>query len=106
MLATLAISTIVPHKTSFVISKCGLAFLGDIAQSLFVERCPLATQAHKQAVLTTIGLSQGVIELFTSFLSVSFSTISEASQVKPSLLDEVEVEVLQEELVEATMICL
>jgi hypothetical protein len=33
-------------------------------------------------------------------LSVSFSTISEASQVKPSLLDEVEAEVLQEGLVE------
>jgi hypothetical protein len=64
LLATFAIPAIVPHKTSFVISKDGLIFLGDIAQSLFVERCPLATQAHKQAVLTTIGLSQGVIELF------------------------------------------
>jgi hypothetical protein len=37
-------------------------------------------------------------------LRVSFSTFSEASQVKPSLLDEVDVKVLQEELVEATTI--
>jgi hypothetical protein len=43
MLATLAIPAIIPHKTSFVISKGGLAFLEDIAQSLSVERCPLAT---------------------------------------------------------------
>jgi hypothetical protein len=64
LLVDFAIPTIVPHKTSFVISKGSLAFLGDIAQSLFVERCPLAIQAHKQVVLTTIGLSQGVIELF------------------------------------------
>jgi hypothetical protein len=63
LLANLAIPAIIPHKTSFVISKGDLAFLGDIAQSLFVEICPLATQAHKQAVLTTIGISQGVIEL-------------------------------------------
>ena len=64
LLATFAILAIVPHKMSFVTSKGGLAFLGDIAQSLFVERCPLATQAYNQAVLTTIGLSQGMIELF------------------------------------------
>jgi hypothetical protein len=64
LLATFAILAIVPHKTSFMTSKGGLAFLGDIAQSLVVERCPLATQAHKQVVLTTIGLSQGVIGLF------------------------------------------
>jgi hypothetical protein len=43
------------------------------------------------------------VSLFTSFLKVSFSTISEASQVKPSLLDELKVEVLQEGLVGATM---
>jgi hypothetical protein len=64
LLATFAILAIVSHKTSFVISKGGLVVLEDIAQSLFIERCPLDTQAHKQAVLTTIGLSQGVIELF------------------------------------------
>jgi hypothetical protein len=64
LLAIFAIPAIVPHKTSFMISKGGLAFLGDIAQFLFVERCPLASQAQKQVVLTTIGLSQGVIELF------------------------------------------
>jgi hypothetical protein len=57
LLATFAIATIVLHKTSFVRSKSGLAFLGVIAQSLFVERSSLATQAHKQAVLTTISLS-------------------------------------------------
>jgi len=43
LLATFEIATIVSHKTSLVRSKGGLAFLGDIAQSLFVERCPLAT---------------------------------------------------------------
>jgi hypothetical protein len=64
LLTSLVIPAISPHKTSFVISKGSLASLGDIAQSLFVERCPLATQAHKQVVLTTIDLSQGVIELF------------------------------------------
>jgi hypothetical protein len=32
---------------SLVRSKGGLAFLGDIAQSFFVEGCPLATQAYK-----------------------------------------------------------
>jgi hypothetical protein len=64
LLVTFAIPAIVPHKASFVISKGSLAFLGDIAQSLIVEICPLTTQAHKQAVLTTIGLNQGVIELF------------------------------------------
>jgi hypothetical protein len=57
LLTTSAIPTIVLHKTSLVRSKDGLAFLGDIAQSLFVERCSLATQAHKQAVLNTIGLA-------------------------------------------------
>jgi DNA-binding protein YbaB len=36
--------------------------------------------------------------------TVLFSTIGEVSQVKPSLLDEVEVEMLQEGLVGATMI--
>ena len=40
----------------------------------------------------------------TSFLRFSFLTISEASQVRPSLLDEVEVEVLQKGLAGATMI--
>jgi hypothetical protein len=104
LLATFAIPTIVPHKTIFVISKGGLTFLRDIAQSLFVERCPLATQTHKQAVLTTIGLKEGVIELFDLLLKCLIITISEASQVKPSLLDKVEVDVLQEGLVEATMI--
>jgi hypothetical protein len=64
LLATFTIPIIVPHKISFVISKGGLAFLRDIAQSLFIERCPLATQTHKQAVLTIIGFSQGVIEHF------------------------------------------
>ena len=64
LLATSAKPTIVLHKTSLVRSKGRLAFLGDIAQSLFVERSSLATQAHKQAALTTIGLSQGVIEFF------------------------------------------
>jgi hypothetical protein len=56
LLATFAIATIVLHKTSLVRSKSSLAFLGGIAQSLFVERSSLATQAHKQAVLTTISL--------------------------------------------------
>jgi hypothetical protein len=64
LLVIFAIPDIVPHKTSFVISKGSFAFLEDKAQFLFVERCPLATQGHKQAVLTTIGFSQGVIELF------------------------------------------
>ena len=44
------------------------------------------------------------VSSFTSFLRVSFSTISEASQLKPSLLDELEVGVLQEGLAGATMI--
>jgi hypothetical protein len=57
-----------------------------------------------QEVLTTIGLPKAQVSLLTSFLSVSFSTISEASQVKISLLDELEVEVIQEGLVEPTMI--
>ena len=77
LFATSAKPTIVLHKTSLIRSKCRLAFLGGIAQSLFVER---------------------------SLLKFSFSTISEASQMRPSLLDEVEVEVLQEGLVGATMI--
>ena len=63
LLATSAKPTIILHKTSLVRSKCRLAFLGGIAQTLFVERSSLATQAHKQAVLTTIGLSQSVNEL-------------------------------------------
>ena len=63
LLATNAKPTIVLHKTSLVRSKDRLAFLGIIAQSLFVERSSLATQAHKQVVLTTIGLSQSVSEL-------------------------------------------
>jgi hypothetical protein len=57
LLATIVILAIVLHKTSLVRSKDGLAFLGGIAQSLFVERSSLATQAHKKAVLTTIGLA-------------------------------------------------
>jgi len=64
MLASFAIPAIVLHKTIFVRSKGGLAFLGVIAQSLFIERSSLATQAHKQAVLTTISIGYGVIELF------------------------------------------
>jgi hypothetical protein len=43
LLVTIAIPAIVLHKTSLVRSKGGLALLGDIAQSLFVERCSLAT---------------------------------------------------------------
>ena len=45
LLATSAKPTIVLHKTCLVRSKDRLAFLGGIAQSLFVERKPLATQA-------------------------------------------------------------
>jgi hypothetical protein len=56
LLVTFAIATIILHKMSLVRSKSGLAFLEVIAQSLFIERCPLATPAHKQAVLTTISL--------------------------------------------------
>ena len=63
LLVTSAKLTIVLHKTSLMRSKGRLAFLGGIAQSLFLERSSLATQAHKQAVLTTIGLIQGVSEL-------------------------------------------
>ena len=70
LLATSAKPTIVLHKTCLVRSKGRLAFLGGIAQSLFVERSSLATQAHKQAVLTTIGLSQGVSELIDLLLEV------------------------------------
>ena len=46
--------------------------------------------------------------LWLSITSICYymtrSTISEASQVKPSIVDEVEVEVLQERLVGATII--
>jgi hypothetical protein len=57
LLAHFAIATIVLHKMSLVRSKSGLAFLRVIAQSLFVERSSLATQAPKKEVLTTISLS-------------------------------------------------
>jgi hypothetical protein len=57
MLATSAKLTIVLHKTGLVRSKGRLAFLGGIAQSLFIERTSLATQAHKQVVLTTTGFA-------------------------------------------------
>jgi hypothetical protein len=57
LLATSAKTTIVLHKISLVRSKGHLAFLRNIAQSLFIERCPLATQAHKQEVLSTIGFA-------------------------------------------------
>ena len=63
LFATSAKPTIVLYKTCLVRSEGRLAFLGGIAQSLFIERSSLATQSHKQAVLTTIGLSQGVSEL-------------------------------------------
>ena len=57
-----------------VTGACGPYNLGGsatgIAQSLFVEISSLATQAHKQAVLTTIGLSQGVSELLDLLLEV------------------------------------
>jgi hypothetical protein len=43
LLATSAIPVIVLHKTNFVRSKGGLAFLRGVAQFLFVERCSLAT---------------------------------------------------------------
>jgi hypothetical protein len=56
LLVTFAIATIVLHKASLVRSKSSLAFLGVIAQSLFVERSSLAIQTYKQAVLTTISL--------------------------------------------------
>jgi hypothetical protein len=70
LFATKAKPTIVLQKTSLVRSKGRLAFLGGIAQSLFVERSSLATQAHKQAVLTTIGLSQSVSELVNLILEI------------------------------------
>ena len=63
LLATSAKPSIVLHKTSLMRSKGRFAFLGGIAQFLFVERSSLATQAHKQAVLITISLSQDVSEL-------------------------------------------
>jgi hypothetical protein len=56
-LATSAKPTIILYKTCLVRSKGRLVFLGGISQSLFVERTPLATQAHKQAVLTAIGFA-------------------------------------------------
>ena len=68
LLVTIAIPAIVLHKTSLVRNKGGLAFLGVIAQSLFVERYSLATQAYKQAVLTTIGFALGVSELIDLLL--------------------------------------
>ena len=68
LLATSAKPTIVLHKTCLGRSKGRLAFLGGIAQSLFVEKNSLAAQAHKHAVLTTIGLSQGVSELIDLLL--------------------------------------
>ena len=109
LLASNAKPTIALHKASFGSSKGRLAFLGGIAQSLFVKREPLATQALQQAGLTVIGLALGVSESSTSLLRVSFSTISEASQVKPSLVVEVGVvavvdDELQEGLVGATTI--
>jgi hypothetical protein len=60
--------------------------------------------------LTSIGFAQGVSKLIHLSLEVSFSSISEASQVKPLLVVEVELvvvvvdEELQEGLVEATTI--
>ena len=45
LLASIAKPTVALHKTSLVSHKGRLAFLGGIAQSLFVERKPLATQA-------------------------------------------------------------
>jgi predicted secreted protein len=70
LLATFARATIVLYKTSLVRSKSSLAFLEVIAQSLFVERSSLATQAHKRAVLTTISLSKRVIGLFYLLLEI------------------------------------
>ena len=68
LLASIVKLTIVLHQTILVRSKGRLAFLGGIAQSLFVERSSLAIQAHKQAVFTTINLSQGVSELIDLLL--------------------------------------
>jgi hypothetical protein len=45
LLASIAKLTIALHKTSLVSSKGHLAFVGGIAQSLFVKRKPLSTQA-------------------------------------------------------------
>ena len=70
LLATSVKPTIVLQKTSLVRSKGRLTFLEGIAQSLFVERSSLANQAHKQAVLTTIGLRQGVSELIDLVLEI------------------------------------
>jgi hypothetical protein len=57
LLAISAKPTIVLYKTSLVRSKGRLAFLGGIAQSLFVERSSLATLAYKKAIFTTIGFA-------------------------------------------------
>jgi hypothetical protein len=45
LLASIAKLTITLHKANFVSCEGRLAFLGGIAQSLLVERKPLATQA-------------------------------------------------------------
>jgi hypothetical protein len=45
LLASIAKSTIALHEANFVSCKDLLAFLGVIAQSLLIERKPLATQA-------------------------------------------------------------
>jgi hypothetical protein len=50
-----------------------------------------------------LGESYSGIRTFVD-LSICVNKYQQASQVKPSLLDEVEVEVLQEGLVEATTI--
>jgi hypothetical protein len=45
LLASIAKPTIALHKARLWSSKGHLAFLGGIAQSLFIKREPLATQA-------------------------------------------------------------
>jgi hypothetical protein len=45
LLVSIAKSTIAFHKIGLVSSKGHLAFLRGIAQSIFVDRKPLATQA-------------------------------------------------------------
>jgi len=57
LLASIAKETLVPHKIALVRVKGRLALLGGIAKSLLVKGEPLATQAPKQVVLTTIGLA-------------------------------------------------
>jgi hypothetical protein len=58
LLAISAKPIFVLHKISLMRRKGHIAFLGGIAQSLFVERrCSLATQEYKQVVLTTIGFT-------------------------------------------------